>query len=95
MISLTERAGFALNESLSEEDRVTGKIFKVRLLDDRTVELQKEVPIETDETLEHNGYPVLAIPSEIVSVFDNLSVDVAPAPDGQSMALVIKSGNEI
>ena len=92
MINLTDRAGSALSKSLTEEDRVTGKVFRFKLLEDTTVELTKEVPDEGDEQLEHEGYPVLAVPSDVSTAFDSLNVDVAPSPDGKSMNLVIKSG---
>lgn len=94
MITLTDRAGSALSQSLTEEDRITGKLFRFKLLDDTTVEIHKEVPAEDDHTLEHGGYPVLAVPEQVTSLFDDLQVDIAPAPDGESMALVIKSGKD-
>ena len=94
MITLTDRAGSALASSLSEEDRVNGVIFRFNLLDDSSVELEKAAPVEGDETLEHEGYPVLAVPGAITSAFEDLKVDVTPAPDGQSMNLVIKTGEE-
>ena len=95
MISLTERAGLALSQSLSEEDRITGRIFRLGLLDSATVELQKRVPAHDDETLEHVGYPVLAIPNEIASVVQSLEVDVAPSPGGNGLDLVVKTGEEM
>jgi hypothetical protein len=93
VITLTDRAASALSQSLSEEDRINGKVFRFKLRDGSTVEVHKEEPAVEDETLEHNGYPVLAVPSDVTAVFDNLTVDIAPTPEGD-MALVIKSGKE-
>lgn len=93
MITITDQAASALSQSLSEEERINGKIFRFRLIDSSTIEVHKEEPATQDETLEHDGYPVLAVPQEVREVFDNLTIDVAPTPEGD-MALVIKSGEE-
>ena len=92
MITITQQATFALSQGLSEEDRVLGRIFRINLHNGSTIELQKDSPAESDEQLEHDGYPVLAVPNEITNTFDSLSIDIAPSPDGDGVALVIKSG---
>ena len=92
MISLTERAGYALSQILTEEDRVTGRIFRLELVDGSNVELMKRTPSEDDVTLEHEGYPVLAVPNELASAVQSLNVDLAPSQNGDGMALVVKTG---
>ena len=92
MISLTERAGYALSQILTEEDRVTGRIFRLELVEGSKVELMKGTPAEDDVTLKHEGYLVLAVPSELASAVQSLNVDLAPSQNGDGMALVVKTG---
>ena len=82
-----------LSNSLSEEDRITGRIFRFDVKSGGTISVDKSVPVHDDAQLEHNGYPVLAVPREVQQLAKNLVIDVSPSPDGMAMRLVIKSGS--
>ena len=93
MIQISERAGMALSRNLSEEDRISGRIFRFNLSDDARIEVDKAIPYPDDEQLEYQGYPVLAVPPEILRLDDQLHVDITPTADGQAIALVVKSAS--
>jgi hypothetical protein len=82
MIQVTEQAATLLREQLSQQDTSEGQAFRFVDAGEGQVGLGISPPQEGDVEIRHEEQPVLYVPSELASTFDNATVDVAPTQDG-------------
>jgi hypothetical protein len=83
MFELTEAAGQQLHKSLTK-NRVPareGKCFRVIPRDDKFLTLKLARPAPSDETYEHDGVTVLALPKALRPYFKNKSLDIDQSGD--------------
>lgn len=78
MFELTDAAGAQLHKSLAGNQKLDheGKCFRITPKDDRLLTLQLSTPAPGDETFEHDGAVVLAMPKTLRPFFRDKSLDL-------------------
>lgn len=78
MFELTDAAGAQLHKSLAGTQMPDheGKCFRIVPKDDRFLTMKLARPAPSDETVEHDGAVVLAVPKALLPFFRDKRLDV-------------------
>ena len=87
MLTVTDNARELLKEILSANSDDPAMGLRLIVDEEKQVKMALGEEEEGDQVIEHDGSKVLMVPSELISVFDGITLDVEQTDDGPKLVV--------